>query len=81
MIDPEIVSYVESMCEGMAECEWKKAVLTVLAAAKKGAEMEEWIEDYGQHLPQCAVSTRPVSFTYEPWPDCTCGLSKLLEDK
>jgi len=35
------------------------------------------LETYGQHTVLCASHLRIV----EPYPECSCGLSKLLEEK
>jgi len=47
---------------------------------EKCAKMQEWLELDGQHTMKCAVHDRKAVTGLEPWPDCTCGLSNLLED-
>jgi len=79
MIDPEIIERVE---EGLSlDRIDKRDIQSLLSAAKKCAEMQEWLEIEGQHTFNCAVHTRHAVTGLEPWPDCTCGLSKLLEEK
>jgi len=91
MINPEIIKRVES------NFDWDKRTYIsvdkndlgpILAAAKKGAEMEEWLKEKAVHTLDCS-GTRYFGYeslehgreptTEEVMQHCDCGLSKILE--